>query len=253
MQQKNHHPAARAWPNRIPALALLAANLVLVALALKDQWGFLQVLYVCWCEAMIVGAYNLLKMIVVILFGSPFGGTFRNISFENRMALGFVSLLGIGFFIVKFAGFALATGFLLMLLPSWLGQLETGHPRHSFTFDGFEQATEGLPIILLGLVISHGVSFIFNFLGRREYQRTNIVVLLFWPYARMALVIVVLSIAGVIAALAPPLGRTTVFALGVVCLKIAADLASHAIEHARKPARPPPLPVSRVQVAGSAA
>ncbi len=255
-QVSNDSPLS-AWGRRIAATALLLANLVIIVLALKDQWGFLQVLYVCWFEAIIIGAYNLLKMLVVILFGHPFGERFTHrVSFENRMAVGFWGFIALGFFIAKFAGLALATGFLLLMLPVKLQALQAGHHvagNDSLTVmsDSFQGVTAGLPTILLSLVISHGVSFVVNFLGRREYQRTLIFVLLFWPYARMALVFGVLILAGVAAALAPPFSRTSVFAVAVVCLKIVADLATHRFEHSRQPAVPPRIPVPPVQVAGA--
>ena len=92
-----------------------------------------------------------------------------------------------------------------------------------------------------------------NFLYREEYKRTNIGVLLFWPYARMALVVAVMVLAGVTAAMTPQAARTSVFAVAVVGLKLAADLATHAFEHSRKPASPPPIPTPPVQTAGVAA
>lgn len=233
--------AQTAGLNRIAALALVLANVVIVALTLREQWGFLQILYVIWFEALVIGAYNVLKMFVVFAWGNPFGSW---IGFANRASAAFCGLAAIVFFVVKFSGFALGMGFFLLVLPAWLTQSESGQRLgDSGQFELITQALKavasGLPVILLALVASHGVSFVVNFLGRREYQRTNIVVLVFWPYARMALVMVVMVIAGLVAAVAPILGRTTMFAVTVVLLKVLADLASHAFEHSAKRAAAP--------------
>jgi hypothetical protein len=40
-----------------------------------------------------------------------------------------------------------------------------------------------------------------------------------------------------------------VFAVTVVCVKLVADLATHAFEHSRKTAVPPPIPVESARCA----
>jgi hypothetical protein len=182
----------------------------------------------------------------VFLLGNPFGERLgRWIGFENRIAAGFYGLIATGFFVVKFAGFAVTLGFALLILPVWLSQLETGQLTENsgqwvLMAQAFKAVAGGLPFVVVALVVSHGISFVVNFIGRREYDRTNILLLVFWPYARMALIVAVMIIAGVAAALTP-VGRTTLFAVTVVSLKLLADLASHAFEHVGKPTVPPRL------------
>src|SRR5262245_32682575 len=241
-RQANSNPPGL---NRIAAIALILANLVIVAWTLKDQWGFLQILYLFWFEAIVIGAYNLLKMFVVFVWGNPFGSWLgRWVGFESPLAAVFYGLMAMIFFVVKFGGFTLAMGFALLILPAWLQQPETGQQAGNsdqlvLVAKAFKAASRGLPVSLAALVVSHGISFVVNFLRRREYERASILVLVFWPYARMALVLAVLVVAGLAAGISPPLGRTTIFAVMVVLLKLLADLASHAFEHTRKPTVPP--------------
>lgn len=81
------------------------------------------------------------------------------------------------------------------------------------------------------LFLSHGVSFVRNFLVGREYERLNFLGLVFWPYARMSLVGGVLLLGIAAARLWPGLGRQTAFAMVVVLLKLGADAVSHSLEH----------------------
>ena len=43
-----------AW-TRLPATALIAANLVVAAITLFRGWGYYEIIIVYWCEAMIIG------------------------------------------------------------------------------------------------------------------------------------------------------------------------------------------------------
>jgi hypothetical protein len=69
---------------------------------------------------------------------------------------------------------------------------------------------------MAALCLSHGVSFVRNFLVGREYVRLNIVGLVFWPYARMSLVGAVLLLGVAAARLVPTLGGMTAFAVVMV-------------------------------------
>ena len=140
--------ALQAGLKRVAAAALILVNVVIALMALKEQWGFLQVLYVFWFEAMIIGGYNLLKMMVVILCGPAFSGwSGSRASMQNRMTVGFLGLIALGFFVVKFAMFAFGTGMLLLMLPACLRDLEAG--RHAggqallVMSDGFQAVIGG--------------------------------------------------------------------------------------------------------------
>ncbi|HVL17574.1 MAG TPA: DUF6498-containing protein, partial [Gemmatimonadales bacterium] len=99
-------------------------------------------------------------------------------------------------------------------------------------------AGPGVATAVAALVLSHGISFVRNFLLSREYDRVGVVELVLLPYARMGLVLFVL-LAGVAAAgVWPGLGRETGFALIMVLLKLLADAASHLVEHRWLAGRP---------------
>src|SRR5678815_1883091 len=105
--------------SRLGLAALIAANLLVAVQALHWGWGYYQVLLIYWIEALIIGGSNVLRLLVVGLFGDqPFGAwvsRWVSFSFGSRL-LG--TFLGAGFFIFKFGGFALIAGFWLLMLPA---------------------------------------------------------------------------------------------------------------------------------------
>jgi len=112
---------------RLPATALIAANLVVAAVTLYRGWGFYEIIIVYWCEALIIGGYNVAKLIMVGLAGHPFGKSIDAGDFLTRL---FLLVIVLGFFVVKFGGFALATGLLAAAVPAFLGQARFGSARY---------------------------------------------------------------------------------------------------------------------------
>jgi hypothetical protein len=212
---------------RLPATALIAANLVVAAVTLYRGWGFYEIIIVYWCEALIIGGYNVAKMILVGLAGHPFGKSIDAGDFLTRL---FLLVIVLGFFVVKFGGFALATGLLVAAVPAFLGQAPDAGARD--IWHGLRAVAGGVAIGIVVLFISHGISFVMNYLVRREYENANLFVLLFWPYVRMSLVMTALAAGLVIAALIPALDTSSAFGVAVVLVKTAADLVMHQVEHA---------------------
>lgn len=221
---------------RLSAISLVLANLVVAAIVLFEQWGYYAVLLVYWLEAMVIGFYALGRLAVACWFGEPLG---RWIGMANAGSRVMLSLFAGGFFIVKFGGFAFGMGFLVALVPGFLADASGTDPM--VVTDALGSVGPGVATAAAVLLISHGISFVINFVGRGEYKHRNIVVILFEPYLRMVLVLVVL-VAGVLgAAFLPALSHATGFAVAVILVKTAVDLVSHAIDHRRRaPLEPEP-------------
>jgi uncharacterized protein DUF6498 len=230
LPQRN--PSKRPEPvSRIGLAALVLANLFVALQAVRHEWGYYQTLLIFWTEVAVLGAYNVLRMLVVGVFGAePLGSwAARWVDLGSRLNRLLFTLFAIGFFIFKFGGFALGIGLFVLLLPAMLAPAaETGGIS---IHRALHAAGPGLLTASALLCLSHGISFIKNFLLDREYDRVSVGSLMFWPYARMSLVGAVLLAGIVITRMVPGLGSATSFAVVMVLLKLLADALSHRLEH----------------------
>ncbi len=221
---------ARAATSRAALVALLAANLFVAWQTFRHDWGYDDTMLIYWCEVMILGFYNVLRMFIAGVAGAAPLGSWASSwidlgSVFNRLLL---TLFGVGFFVVKFGVFALAIGLFVVLLPAMLHSDSGSGARviqHALSVSG-----PGTLTAVVALFVSHGVSFVRNFLIGREYDRVNVLTLVFWPYARMSFVAGILLIGITVAALVPGLRQETGFALTMVILKLGADLLGHLVE-----------------------
>lgn len=206
----------RGARRRANLLLLIVVNLLPVAGVLFFDWdvGALVVLY--WSENLIIGFYNLLKMAVAIGPPAIFTGVF---------------------FLVHYGGFCAVHGFLILRIL-----LDGGTMNHTswplflvfveLLIDVVEQVLAQAPpewiVAFIGLFISHGYSFISNFIVAGERQRTTLSELMAAPYKRIV-VLHVAIIAGGFVVMA--LGQPLFLLLVLVALKTVIDIKLHKKEH----------------------
>ncbi len=208
--------------DRAATTALLFANAFLAAAILFSGWGYYQAMVVFWLEVGIAGFYNVGRMYVAAMFGSPFG---RWIGFEDKFSAFLFVSLAVGFFLVKFGGFVLGVGFMVFLLPGFLA--EEGADDGAVVMQALRASLPVIALCTAVLFVSHGISFLRNFIGRREYESMSVIHLLFSPYLRMLYLFAILVVALVAAALQPLVSPSTGFAFALVTLKCGGDLLSH--------------------------
>ena len=211
-------PAYRGWRRDLSLAVLIAVNVLPIYGVLKLDWdvGALMVLY--WSENLVIGFYTLLRMLVV----SPVGGIFSGL-----------------FFTVHYGGFCAVHGlFILSMLFEGQGD---AFPRGDWPFvlvfvellvNVVRQVLAMAPsewiVAFAGLMLSHGVSFVANFLVAGERHRANIGQLMSAPYGRVVLLHVAVLFGGfAVMALGQPIGMLLVLVLG----KIGVDVAMHVREH----------------------
>jgi hypothetical protein len=217
--------------SRTGLVTLVVANLFVALQTLRHEWGYYETLLIYWTEVVILGGYNVLRLMVVGVFGAAPLGTrlARWVDLGSQLNRFVFTVIGVGFFVFKFGAFALGIGVFVLLVPLILrAEAEAGAASIQRALSA---AGPGLLIATGVLCLSHGVSLVRNFLVGREYDRLNIVSLVFWPYARMSLVGTVLLLGIAVAGIVPGLGRETAFAVVMVLLKLLADAASHTLEH----------------------
>lgn len=230
--------AAQRLAAVVSLFVLVAANLIVGMLALRGNWGVVQLIVLYWFEALVIGGFNVLRLVVVGLFGEqPFGATLArwfSVSLGQRLL---VTVIGVGFFVFKFAGFAFVTGVAALWTSTELDVASGPNSPGAGAWFGAGEVPIS-PVILI-LVASHGVSFVWNFMIRREYRTQSVPALVFWPYARMTAVLAVVVVGWLVITRFPAAGHAHLAVIVFVLLKTVADALSHRWERRRGEAPKP--------------
>jgi hypothetical protein len=212
--------------SRAASLALIGANLVMLCVAAFRHLGYEFLLAMLWWETVIIGFFNLGRILVVCLKIDGFG---KYVGFANLHTRLFTAFFLGTFFLVKFGGFALGVGLLVLMAPAAF--TETDGDGLAAALDAAYALGPFLVVPVLALFVSHGLSFFRNFVGRREYRWSSLIKLLFWPYARLGLLMLVILLGFLLARATPQLGQTPVFTVAVILVKLVVDWGTHRFEH----------------------
>jgi hypothetical protein len=214
----------KEYLTNIPLIALVSANLIPFWGVLFLGWDAFHVVLLYWSENIAVGFYNVLKM------------AFAKVSkpVEN---LG--KLFMIPFFAIHYGGFCAIHGFFVLMLfskgdvdfmdnISWpcffvFLQMLLNVIRHAYSI-----MPEAMRYAMGALFVSHGVSFVYNYLMKGEYARVKPDRLMGSPYARIVIMhIAVLFGAFLTMALGSPVGILII----LVGLKTSLDVIFHLRQH----------------------
>jgi hypothetical protein len=199
-------PSSREWL-RPSVLALIAANVLPLLGVLWFGWKVFPLLLLFWFENVIIGAFNVLKMILAV---------------PNRGKGGAAKLFLVPFFSFHYGMFTLIHGVFVIGLFGGQFRQDATFPD-LYTVFGLIQE-EHLGWAILGLTVSHAISFGMNYIGEGEYRRASLDMLMFQPYGRI--VVLHLTILGG-GFLMMALGSPTVGLVLLVVLKIGLDLSAH--------------------------
>jgi hypothetical protein len=204
---------ARPRPTRddtASRVALIAANLLPLAGVLLFGWNLAAVMVLYWAESAVIGFYTMLKLCVVGKLGAVFGVPFFLGHFGGFMAAHFAFVYGLfihggGTALPDVGAFAELREIFLPLWPA-----------------------------LVGLLVSHGISFFVNFIGEREHEAHSMSELMSVPYKRLVVMHVTVILGGWIVL---ALGTPSPALLVLIAMKIFVDLRAHRREHAAIPPR----------------
>lgn len=214
------YPTYAGHRRRLSLTLLVMANMLPLLGVILFDWdvGALIILY--WSENLVLGAYNILKMATV-------GG----------LSAVFPSM----FFSIHYGGFCAVHGFFILSLlfdaPASFGD-DPPWPLFlvflQLLFDVIEQVFSLAPrewiIAFIGLFISHGYSYVSNFLIAGERKSATVTSLMSAPYKRIVILHITI-IAGSFAILS--LGQPLFLLIILVGLKTALDVGLHVREHQR--------------------
>ena len=176
-------------------VALTIANLVpLLGVFLLD-WDAAAIVLLYWIENLIIGFLNILRMALVKV--------------ESRSKQ-FQKLFMIPFFCIHFGGFCAVHGFFLLTFfkigadtdvfspkATWAGPLIFLQLLVSVVMRLWESRPPGLEWPALGLFVSHGISFIRNYLIGKEYMVLKLNQIMMRPYKRILLMHVAIIAGGI--------------------------------------------------------
>ena len=199
-------------------LALGLANALPIAGVLLLGWKVFPLVLLYWLENVVVGGFNVGKL----LLAQP-----------QEPAYPVGKLFLIPFFIFHFGMFTLLHGVFVFAL---FGAKTL--PR----FDSLAELPAAIRAYHLGwgvlaLVVSHGLSFYWNYFENGEYRRASLPILMMQPYARLVVLHLAVLFGGWIVL---TLGSPLLALLVLVALKTAADVRAHQAERHKfmEPARP---------------
>ena len=210
--------------------ALILANLVPLAGVLWFGWDVWGILIIYWLENGIVGLFNILKMRKAAApeDGSPMAAadTRRRLSglrINGRPPNSAEKATLIPFFVMHYGIFWVVHGIFVLLLPTFALMGADGAPDFGTTLDPL-----GIVVVLVCLLISHGVSYRLNFIGRGEYLRTTTAQQMFAPYGRLVVLHLTIIFGAILIGMT---GASAAAIVVLVLLKIALDLGLHLAEH----------------------
>jgi hypothetical protein len=209
---------------------IILVNLIPLFGVLFMRWSQGELLLLYWSESAAIGFYNIFKLLLARL---NLQSTSKDLSkYMRSVTWLFMKLFLVAFFIVHFGGFMLVhLSFIQALLDI----------EGSVPYSYYDPFTMDLPMILapiwfgtLAFFLSHGVSFVQNYILKKEYTRAHVGVLMFLPYPRIVLMhlailfgflfIVIVQLFGL-----PPIGPMLILIAG----KTLFDVGGHLREHAQ--------------------
>jgi len=190
-------------------ILLVAANLLPLAGVFLWDWDVFFLLLLFWCENVIIGLFGIARLVVAA----------SNDTLKEGLLLPL-------FFLVHYGGFMF--GHFMVLFGMYSGSFE-GTGNHAQPEDYYRLILDNLNwVALVALFISHGWSFIENYMGRSEYERLSPMQAMGLPYKRMAITHVALILGGFFLI---KNGQPLAGLIILVLMKIALDIAFHQKEH----------------------
>ena len=186
---------------KLPLAALIAFNLLSLVIALYMGWDPARILFLYWAENVVVALWQIPRFFVAAS-NHPDDGY----KLPNRLFMTVFFLFHYGFFTFVHGMFVFSLFLNQEMTQNAVVNLVTGTP--------------GLPLALLGLLLSHGVQF-FSDLANGTASSTSLNLVMAQPYKRVVVLHLVVLLSGGLLMLLP-YPMTSLVLLAVI--KTAVDL-----------------------------
>jgi len=193
---------------------LILANLGPIFGVVFMGWQVFPILFLFWMENVIIGASNVLKMIVCSSSGQRQG-----------VAKAFL----IPFFCVHYGIFTSVHGIFIIFIFGMIGGFIKPGDFSSGPFDviGIIGKLQ-LWWAVLAMVVSHAVSFAVNYVGNGEYKNSNLIQLMLQPYGRVVILHITILFGGFLVML---LGSPVIGLILLISIKTFIDIKAHLRQH----------------------
>ncbi len=220
------HPIFLTKQYLLSSLSLIIANAVPIFGVIFLGWETIDILFIYWFESLIIGVFNVLKMLLTNVFEQEKKPFYLNLI--ANIFLFPVKCLVILFFIFHYGGFMLAHGVFLLFFFAHVPESLFQTPANLIPF--IIALVLKLKYALLSLFLSHGISFVKNFLFSREGKDNKEKDFMFNPYKRIIVMhLTIVFFAGITMAT----GNNIFALIGLIIIKTIADLWEHLKERER--------------------
>jgi hypothetical protein len=213
----------------ISLVFLIVVNLLPLVGVFFFDWDALSIILLYWSENLILGGYTILKLILVRV--GTLGEQLSKLFVVPFFCFHYGAFCGAhGFFILMFATVFEAADELVPFVRTGEdpGMFEPLQLLVNSVLYIWRHRPPGMILPFLGLVVSHGVSFVQNYLVYGEYSRTSLKDQMGAPYGRIVLMHIAIIAAGVPVML---LGSPIPLLVILIGLKLAMDIRFHNREH----------------------
>lgn len=213
-----HEPESRLRADS-STLLLILANIVPLYGVFAWDWKVFALVFLFWFENVVVGIFNAAR----ILAARP-----------DKPLVWFRKLFLVAFFCIHYGIFTAVHGLFVMTLFGDYAETLNHPPGLGQILHVIRDQNLFWPV--LALFLSHGYSFVVNYLGRGEYRNVSPRALMSRPYRRIMILHITIIAGGalVMAMKAPVLGL-----IFLIALKTGIDVYTHMATHGRE--QPDPL------------
>ncbi|MEF3279562.1 MAG: DUF6498-containing protein [Elusimicrobiota bacterium] len=192
------------------AYFLIASNIIPVFMVSFNHWSLNEILTVYWAESGVIGFFNIFKILLASKISKP------QIKIPVNMAI--LKIFMAMFFCFHFGMFMFVHGVFLF------GLVLGGFKSSSSLSDNFIASVLNIKIMLIALFISHGYSFLKNFIINGEKNYLTVDQVMVAPYSRIVIMHITI-LAGAFLMLFLKLNNA--FLIVFIIMKIFFDLKGH--------------------------
>jgi len=211
----------------LPLLLLVISNLIPLAGVFYANWDATVILLLYWAENLIIGFFNILKMLTISPTGlsSVLSGLGMSAFFLIHYG-GFTG--GHGLFLVEFLQLDSGVSARNIFAHDWWGPLIFIQLLAGVVLKLWTHMPAGMIWPLLALFISHAVSYGYNYIWLGENKTATINQLMQAPYRRIVILHIAIIAGGM---LVLKQGSPIPLLIALVLIKIVMDIQLHNKEH----------------------